>query len=214
MTETTFPAGLRKAFWLSLAVHALILSGVGAPHLFPRVRHVLAGNPGISVRLPAQFVGKEPSAQATRSHAPSEWARHFRDATAASRIGANPLAAANDSNLTAEPAPTDYRRQSDLTIPAQPTRNPELPPADREHTGRAQLTLLIGEDGRVDAVLAGESTVSADYLNQLRLAFLDMEFEPGYVEGRVARARLVIEVTLTPVPEIIDAMTESGNDAS
>jgi hypothetical protein len=98
-----------------------------------------------------------------------------------------------------------YYRQDELTVPAIPLISPVFTSANEfETTGYFELTLLIGEDGTVDAIVAGDSTLPSDFVEHLKEDFSKMTFRPGMIDGRRVKTRFEVRAEATFAPQILE----------
>lgn len=195
--------GVSIAFFTSLALHILVLAI--ADHLnFAPLHHLPTGAPKIIVRLSTSrpHINHDESRLRVRSadsHAPI---------TAASPSNTASNSRATDSlgvRLLTQLSATVYYPRSELTTPAKLLVEPELPQPIEQQEGIATFTLLIGEDGAVDTVLAGESTLPPEYLDRLKVFFSSIKFEPGLIDEKPVRSRFEIEVSTSYATEIIES---------
>ena len=203
---------LHKAFLASFALHVLVLLAASFIATTPHP-HRPAVISGIVVQLPNTRVQTDPDTD------------HSLTDTSASQtpISANALP---DSELDSfalviktfvpqKPLFSDmYFRQSELASPASPLSEPAIPQPAEQLDGIAELTLLIGADGTVDAVQPGKSTLPRDYVNELKAFFLGMKFQPGMLHGIHVKSRFVVEVSATFAPEIIESRTLNDDQRS
>jgi len=190
------PLNLYSALFASLLIHILTLFAISSTT--PPLLHPVAGRLGVVLRLPN-----------VRHQSIDE-----RDSTVASPTISAPMPSpvASNSDLTesersSPPTPfAAYYRRSELTIPAIALSEPdELPQPIDELSGLAELTLLVGEDGAVDAVITKESSFPPKYYEQLEIFFSQMKFQPGMLDGKPAKSRFEIEVSTTHRPVILES---------
>lgn len=198
------------AFFASLALHMLVL--VVANRIgFISLTHLPAVRFGIVVKLP--HPRRQTEFEVGHLHTDLADSPLPMSAVALLTPELNSLAPEIRSFVHPTQVPASvYYRQSKLTAPAIPVVEPEIPQPVEQLEGIAELTLLIGEDGVVDAVLQGKSTWPSDYLNQLQEFFSKMKFQPGMIYGKQAKSRFEIEVSATYTPEIIESKTLSDDD--
>jgi hypothetical protein len=197
------PPGLPVALAASLALHGLAMA-LPVQNALSVIAPLRGGMPGFSVTLPKVTAGDGLPAQEFRS-SPPEPIHPFPEATAESRLFADP-SLPPETGIPAEPDPIPidaYRRRSELTAPARPLAEPEFPQPEGSPNGHAVLTILVDDNGAVDAVVLNETTLPQDYLQQLRESILSMRFAPGQIDSKPVKSRFVVEITLSPLPEII-----------
>jgi hypothetical protein len=200
-------SGVSIAFFVSLALHILALAIVD--HLnFAPLHHLPIGAPKIIARLTTSrplinHDENRPRVISADSQAPIA-------AAPPSNTEPDYRATNTDSlgfRLLTQLSTTVYYRRSELTTPAKLLVEPELPQPIEQREGIANFTLLIGADGAVDTVLAGESTFTPEYMDRLKAFFATMEFEPGLIDGKPVGSRFEVEVSTSYAPAIIESMT-------
>lgn len=199
-----FSSNLRIACIGSLALHLLAIVVTDHRTAFTALPHRAANGAVITLQLANTSArsSQEDSLQPTQTDYPQA----PRVSETIASPGSDPAASGFNDSRFPSPAPaTDYYHRTALTAPARPLAEPDFPQPDEQLEGAAELTLLVGEDGQVDAVLAGTSTLPPDYLSRIEEYILKMKFEPGTWHGEAVKSRFKIEISTTYTPEIIES---------
>ncbi len=215
-------------FWLgvSVALHlALIfwLPVVGAPD---RTRQERSGDAGASPGAPlhvflvpvqagtALGIAAQPADVAAATPTPSSPGQEVRhsgappdprtDKSTDTRTDTRRTLASDPIALPlpyALPREDDYFRRAELTVPAEPLGQIDIPdpgPRVLPDAGSAVqavvLTLLIGESGRVDRIIVETDRVPEALESAARKAFEQARFVPGQINGKPVKSRMRIEV--------------------
>lgn len=196
---------LYTAIVASLVLHAVFFLATSHAHLkFIRP----TGHLQITLRLPSDQLALE----------------HDREASALSRTAIGPERSHEASQPfplapNAEPASESslpqigaYLHRRELTVPTQPLSADDLPQPDQALDGSAELTLLVGESGSVDAVLTVRSSFPPDYLKQIEEFFSTMRFRPGTIDGVPQKSRFLIEISASRVPEVLESRSFTSDN--
>ena len=198
LTSDTLKGHLYAALATSLVLHvvALLATSSGSPLLLRPTGHAK-----IMLQLPSARPLPERSHDASIVTATAVASEPMPTPSLAD----SPLANAEDQSSTPIPQIGTYYPRNELSVPALPLANDELPQPDEPLDGYAELTLLLGENGSVDAVLTTKSSFPPDYFRQLEKFFSNMKFQPGLIEGIPQKSRFVIEVSTSRLPEILES---------
>ena len=183
----------------SSALHILALLAVnGATH---PLLYRPTGRLGILLQLPS---ARLPAGHRLVSSVVSEATTAAIPIVTSSQMESTPPELANESTIPL-PSIATYRRRSELEAPAFPLATADLPQPLEPLDGRAVLTLLLGENGKVDAVLTRESSFPPEYFRRIQEFFSAMTFEPGMIDGKPQKSRFEIEISTLGIPEILES---------
>lgn len=212
-TDGGFSSNLRIACIGSLALHLLAIVVTDQRTAFTALPHRAANGAVIALQLP------NTSARSSQEDRLQPIKTRYLPAPRVSETIVNPhsdpaASGLSDSHFPSPALATAYYHRTALTTPARPLEEPDFPQPVEQLEGAAELTLLVGEDGQVDAVLAGTSTLPPEYLSRIEEYILKMEFQPGVRNGEPVKSRLKIEISTTYAPEIIESKREFTSDPS
>lgn len=198
LTSGTLKGHLYAALATSLVLHvaALLATSGGSPLLLRPTDHAR-----IMLQLPSARQTPERSRD-TSIVTPTAVASEPMNTPSQAD---SPLANAEDQSATPVPSISAYYPRNELSVPARPLAIDDLPQPSEPLDGYAELTLLLGENGSVDAVLTTESSFPPDYFRLLEKFFSNMKFQPGLIDGIPQKSRFVVEVSTSRLPVILES---------